>query len=228
MAMQPIRVLALIAGLATTTHAQVTSLDEGSFTIMRGTDRIGREDFSIRSAPSSTGPALVAHGVIVIGARRIEPSLNADTTGAVLKYQTEVRENGRVTVTYSGELARDHYRARSNRPDGESAREFRLPPGTVAAEDEVVHQLWFIARRGPGATVSVLAPLRNLVETIRVELVGNERMTIDTRQFETQHLRLRTEGSGATREVWVDAAGRLLKVTIPATRIVAVRDEGPR
>ncbi len=226
--MQPIRILALLAGLATTTRAQVTSLDEGSFTIMRGTDRIGREDFSIRSSPSGTGPVLVAHGVIVMGARRIEPSLNADTSGAVLKYQTEVRESGRVSVTYSGELARDHYRARSLRPDGESSREFRLPAGTVAAEEDVVHQLWFIVRRGPGAAVPVLAPLRNLVETIRVELVGNERMTIDSKEYDARHFRLRTDGSGATRDVWVDAAGRLLKVTIPASRIVAVRDEGPR
>jgi hypothetical protein len=222
--MRPIRFLALTACLAAPGFAQVTSLDEGSFTIMRAGERVGREDFSIRR--SSAG--LVAHCVVAIGTRRIEPSLNADTSGAVLKYQTEVRDNGKVLSTYSGQAARDHFSARSLRPEGESAREFRLPPGTVAVEDDVLHQLWFVARRGAGATVSVLAPLRNAVETVRVELVGSERLTIDSRDFDARHLRIRTEGTGVTRDVWVDGGGHLLKVVIPATRIVAVRDEGPR
>jgi hypothetical protein len=226
--MRPIPLLALAACLASTARAQVISLDEGSFTVMRAGNRIGREDFSIRSSPSAGGPSLVAHGVVAIGSRRIEPKLNADTSGGVLKYETEVRENGRTTVMYSGKLIRDHYQARSTRPEGESSREFRLPPGTVAVEDDVLHQLWFIARRGPGATVSVLSPLRNVVETVRVELVGSELLTIDTHELQTRHLRLRTEGSGVTKDVWVDAAGRLLKVVIPATNIVAVRDEAPR
>ncbi len=206
----------------------MTSLDEGSFTLIRGGDRIGREDFSIRSSPSGGGPVLVAHAVVAMGPRRIEPKLNADTSGGVVNYETELRDNGRVTVKYTGTLARDHYQARTLRPDGESQREFRLPPGTVAAEDDVVHQLWFIARRGVGASVPVLAPLRNVVETVRVELVGNERLTIDARDFDARHLRLRTDGTGAVRDLWVDAAGHLLKVMIPATKIVAVRDEAPR
>ena len=226
--MRPIPLLALAACLASTARAQVISLDEGSFTVLRAGNRVGREDFSIRSSPSAEGPMLVAHGVVAIGSRRIEPKLNADTSGAVHKYEIEVRENGRTAVTYSGKLVRDHYQAHSSRPEGESSREFRLPQGTVAVEDDVVAQLWFITRRGPGATVSVLAPLRNVVETVHVELVGSEALTIDARDLEARHLRLRTEGSGVTRDVWVDAAGRLLKVVIPATKIVAVRDEPPR
>jgi hypothetical protein len=227
--MRPILpLLAFVACLATTARAQVTSLDEGSFTLTRAGERVGREDFSIRSSPGGAGPVIVAHGVVAMGGRRIEPSLSADSSGGLVKYQTEVHENGRLVVKYSGEFAGDHFRARSSRPDGESSREFRLPPGTVAAEDEVVHQLWFIARRGAGATVTVLAPLRNLVETVGVELVGSEPIRIDSRDIEARHLRLRTEGSGVTRDVWVDAAGHLLQVKIPAVKLVAVRDELPR
>jgi hypothetical protein len=226
--MRQIPLLAVLATFAIPARAQVVSLDEGSFTITRAGSRVGREDFSIRSSPGAGGLVLVAHGVVVMGNRRIEPSLNADTSGSVLKYQTEVRENGVSTVTYGGELARDHYRARTTRPDGESSREFRLPPGTVAVEDDVLHQLWFIARRGPGAVVPVLAPLRNLVETVRVELIGSERIAIDMHDIDARHLRFHTEGSAATRDVWVDAAGHLLKVVIPATKITAVRDEIPR
>lgn len=163
-----------------------------------------------------------------MGTRRIEPRLNADTSGFVLNYETEVSENGRVVTKYSGKRARDHYQARISRPDGESSREFRLPAGTVAAEDEVVHQLWFIARRGAGASVPVLAPLRNAVETVRVEAVGSERISIDAHEVEARHLRLRTEGSGVVRDVWLDSGGRLLQVKVAATKFAAVRDELPR
>ena len=171
---------------------------------------------------------LVAHGVVALGTRHIEPSLNADTSGAVLRYTTTVKDGARDVVIYSGESSRDHYRARTSRPEGESSREFRLPAGTVAVEDDVMHQLWFIARRGPGATVNVLAPLRNVVEKVRVSLVGDEPLMIDKQTIQARHLRLRTEGSGATRDVWVDASGRILQVAIPAAKILAVRDDPPR
>jgi hypothetical protein len=226
--MRPFRTLLLATLLAGPASAQVSSLDEGSFTLMRGGDRIGREDFSIRSSPAAGGSAIVAHAVISLGQRRIEPSLNADTAGGVVNYETTVSENGRVLLKYSGKLARDHFSSRASRPEGESSREFRLPPGTVAVEDEVVHQLWFVARRGPGASVQVLAPLRNAVETMRVSLVGGEHLAIDNRDLEARHLRLVTEGTGAVRDVWVDAGGRLLKVVIAATKFAAVRDEVPR
>ncbi|MFI5310841.1 MAG: hypothetical protein ACHQQ3_06380 [Gemmatimonadales bacterium] len=204
---------------------QVTSLDEGSFTLSRDGERVGREDFSVRSTPGSGAPVLVAQGRLTIGTRRLSPGLNADTTGFVLRYQNEVRVGGRVTETYSGVTSRDHYSSRIQRDDGESAREFRLPPGTVAVDDEVVHQLWFVARRGAGAVVPVLVPRRNLVETVRVELVGAERLTIDVREFETTHLRLRTDGTGVIRDVWMDADGHMLKASIPAMKLVAVRDD---
>lgn len=226
--MRSIPLFALLALLGAPAGAQVTSLDEGSFTITRAGTRIGREDFSIRSSATSGQPMLVAHGVVALGTRRIEPSQNADTSGAVLNYNTTVKDGGRNVVNYMGKLARDHYQARSLRQEGESSREFRLPPGTVAVEDDVLHQLWFIARRGPGATVPVLAPLRNAVEQVHVELVGTEQVIVDAHEFAARHLRLRTEGSGVVREVWVDSAGRLLQVAIPATKVVAVRDDPPR
>ena len=226
--MRPLPLLAIVASLATTARAQVISLDEGSFTITRAGARVGREDFSIRSSPGPTGPMLVAHGIVAMGPRHIEPSQNADTSGAVLNYNSTVKEAGRDVVVYSGKFARDHYQARTSRPEGETWREFRLPAGTVAVEDDVIHQLWFIARRGPGAAVPVLAPLRNVIERVRVELVGDERLAIDGQAVETHHLRLRTDGSGVIRDVWLDASGRMVQAAIPAARIIAVRDDPPR
>jgi hypothetical protein len=208
--------------------AQVTSMDEGSFTILRDGERAGREDFSIRSAPSVSGRMMVAQGSLTVGGRRLSLALNADTSGFPVKYQMESRVEGRSVETLSVQVGRNHYEARMSREDGESAREFRLPPGTVAAEDDVIHQLWFVARRGPGAVVPVLVPSRSVVETVVVEWAGTDQVTIDGRERDARHLVLRTTGTGATRDVWVDAGGRLLKAAIPALRLVAVRDEAPR
>ncbi|MBI1809096.1 MAG: hypothetical protein HYR75_04300, partial [Gemmatimonadetes bacterium] len=156
------------------------------------------------------------------------PGVNADTSGFPIRYQREVRDSGTLVESYSGQASRDRYSSRLVRSDGESAREFRLPPGTVAAEDDVIHQLWFIVRRGPGATVPVLVPRRGVIDTARVELVGRERLTIDVRGFDAQHLRVRRVKEGVVDDVWVDQAGRLLKVVEPSRRLVAVREEGPR
>jgi hypothetical protein len=221
-------VLALDAGPMS---AQVTSIDEGSFTIIRDGERAGREDFSIRSAPSVGGRVLVAQGNLVMGGRRLAPALNADTSGFPVRYQMETRLDGRTFQTLSVQVSRNHYEARISREDGESAREFRLPPGTVASEDDVIHQLWFVARRGAGVVVPVLVPSRSVVESVTVELAGTERLTIDGREFEARHFVLRSGGAGSSggrRDVWVDAGGRMLKAAIPALRLVAVRDEAPR
>ena len=217
--------LAMLAAPPATTPAgaQVVSLDEGSFTLYRDGERIGREDFSIRSAPGANGRVLVAQATQAIGTRRIAPGINADTSGFPFRYQREVRDSDRTVESYSGQTSRDRYSSRLQHADGESAREFRLPVGAVAADDDIVHQLWFIARRGAGSTVPVLVPRRNVVESVRVELVGAEPLSIDLRRFETIRLALRTTG-GAVREVWLGPDGRILKAAIPALHLVALRD----
>jgi hypothetical protein len=221
--------VALACAVAPVASAQVMSIDEGSFTLIRDGERVGREDFSIRSTLAAPGGrTIVAQATIVLGSRRLLPGLNADTAGFPLRVQSEVRDDRVRVESYSGQTARDHYSSRAQRPSGESAREFRLPVGTVAADDEVMHQLWFIARRGAGAVVPVLVPQRNLVELVRVSTVANERLTIDDRDLEARHLRLRVDGSPVVRDVWVDSSGRVLKVEIPARKWVAVRDEAPR
>jgi hypothetical protein len=222
--LRPPQILALILLAARPLAAQVVVLDEGSFTLYRGGERIGREDFSIRTAPGPEGRVLVAQATIATGDRRVAPGINADTSGFPTRYQREVRKAGEIIERYQGQATRGRFASQLLVTEGESAREFRLPAGAVAADDDVVHQLWLIARRGAGVTVPVLVPRRNVVETVRVTLVGKERLSIDLRQFETTRLSLRTMESGATREVWLGSDGRILKASIPALGLTALRD----
>lgn len=224
--MRSIRVATLLLlTLPALARGQVVSLDEGSFTVIRAGERIGHENFSIRRTPSVSGPLIVAKATVLVGGRRVEPALNADSSGFPLKYRSELRVDARVVEVYSGQTKRDHYSSRAQLANGESSREFRLPPGTVTAEDNVIHHLWFIIRRGVGATVPVLVPSRSALEQVRIELAGSEQLTIDGRTFETRRLRLVTIGADAVREVWLDEDGRIVKAVIPALKLTAVRDE---
>lgn len=214
-----------ISGVAARAPGQVVVLDEGSFTLYRGGDRIGREDFSIRSAPGgASGRVLVAQATVAMGARRVTPGINADSLGFPARYQREVRDTAGIVETYSGQANAGRFASRLMREEGESAREFRLPPGTVAADDDIIHQLWFIVRRGAGAIVPVLAPRRNAVDSIRVVRVGSEVVSIDLRRFDTTHLRLETIGREVVRDVWVTADGKIIRAAIPALGLIALRD----
>ncbi|MDA1080964.1 MAG: hypothetical protein O2973_04670 [Gemmatimonadetes bacterium] len=216
-------VLAL-ALVARPSGAQVVVLDEGSFTLYKDGERIGREDFSIRTAPGPDGPTLVAQATVAIGTRRIAPGINADTTGFPASYQREVRDSGKVLESYSGQAVRGRFSSRLLLPGGESAREFRLPTGAVAADDDIIHQLWFISRRGAGAIVPVLVPRRNTVESVIIQRVGTERISIDLRRFDTVHLTLQTTATGEIRDVWITMDGRIIKAAIPSLGLVALRD----
>jgi hypothetical protein len=57
-----------------------------------------------------------------------------------------------------------------------------------------------------------------------VETVGRETLTFEARGVEAVHFRLLTDGTATVRDVWTDAGGRVVKVTIPAERMVAIRD----
>ena len=215
----------LVAATAGTNPGpQVVVLDEGSFTLYKDGERIGREDFSIRAAPGPDGRAIVAQATIAIGSRRVAPGVSTDTSGFPVRYQREVRDSGEVLESYSGQAVRGRFSSRLVRADGESAREFRLPAQAVAADDDVVHQLWFIARRGAGAVVPVLVPRRNVVESVRVAGAGEESITIDLRRFETIHLVLQTTETGEIRDVWVAKDGRIIKAAIPSLGLIALRD----
>jgi hypothetical protein len=63
--------------------------------------------------------------------------------------------------------------------------------------------------------------------TIRVEDRGSEPVAIGGRSLQATRLLL-TEPGGASREVWADANGRVLRVVIASRGIVAERDEAPR
>jgi hypothetical protein len=218
---------AALVSTASAAAAQVTTVDEGSFTVSRGGVRIGREDFAIRRTASAGGDVLVASATVSYDDRRLSPALSTDPSGFPLRYQVEVRAGDDVQERLAGTIGRGRFSARVRTPRGESAKEYIVADGALILDDDVFHQYFFLAQGDRTGTVPVVIPRRNVQLAMRVEERGTETIDIAGTRISARHLVL-SEPGGAARHVWVDARGRVLKVTLDDRDIVALRDEPPR
>ena len=209
--------------------AQVVTLDEGAFVISRGRQPVGREQFSIRRPPRTDGVSFVASATVVYeeNARRLSPALSTDSLGAAVAYQVETRQSGETTERLSGTVGRGRFSARSQTPRGESAREYVVNGGALVLDDGIFHQYYFLGLGGRSGPVSVIEPRRNAQMVLRVQLVGEETLDVGGTPVRARHFVL-TSAAEPERHVWLDASSRVLKVTIPAKSVEAIREEPPK
>ena len=215
---------ALLGVLPHVASAQVSVVDEGSFTISRD-GRTGREDFRIVRTPSGSSTTLVATGTSVLGTSRTVSALRTDTAGTPLAYQLEGREAGDVRERVSVQVARGRISARAQSPRGESAREYFLKSGMLVLDEDVLHQYYFLALHPERSTAIVVVPRRNVLVELRVVSKGDEPIEIAGTRVVARHLAV--SDSTGTRDIWVDALGRVLRVDIVSAGLVAVRDALP-
>ena len=220
--------LALAVARPVAAGAQVVVVDEGTFTLTIGGERVGREDFSIRRSPAAANAVLVAQGNVLLGDLRLAVALNTDSLGVPLRFQEESFLLDRSSGSVTGEWRRGLWSALAVEQDGESAREFRLPAGSVAFADGVVHQLWFLLRFRPGVDATQLEPSSMTLRPVHAEDAGQDVVTIGLREVEAKKWVVRALADGhVIREAWTDTAGRLLRVRIPDQDMEALRDEAP-
>lgn len=219
--------LALVTVVSASADAQAArTLDRGSFSISVNGQRVGREDFTISGTPGASGMEYLSKATVTWGDRRLTPSLWSDSSGAPSRYRVEVKGTSGSVERWMGSISRGRVSAQINTPRGEADREYVVADGAVMLDDDVFHQYYFVALRANGATVPIVVPRRNTQMVLRVSNAGNERVSIGGTSIEARHLQF-TEPSGVVREVWVDSAGRVLKVAIPSRGIVALRDDPP-
>lgn len=221
-------IFAAVALVSRSAGGQATLVDEGSFTISRAGDRIGREDFSIRHVPTTEGAhETLTRGVVVSGSHRLTVDQSTDSVGLPVRFQSKSVDGRESGDSHRAEVVGRRYSSRTTRGSGESARELMIPAGALIVEDGVMHPLQFVVSRGAGSVAAVV-PSRGLVVTLTVEAAGTDHVSIALQSIAARKFVVREGAGGTVREVWVDAAGRLLKVAIPAERLVAVRDDAPR
>ena len=218
--------LALLILPSALAGAQVRTIDQGSFTITMNNQRIGREDFSVVEDASTQNPVVRAKAIVEYRERglRLQPSLTMNAAGASTEYEIVVR--GGPIQKWTGQIERNRVRSFVSSERGQSAKEFVVSVGAMVLDDDVFHQYYFLAKRAGDGPIPVIVPQRNAQSTVTVTREGTERFEIGNSQIEAQKLVV-TEASGPTREVWVDAQGRVLRVAMQSRGIVATRDEPP-
>jgi hypothetical protein len=202
------------------------TLDRGSFSISIIGQRVGREDFTISGTPGASGMEYLSKATVTWGDRRLTPSLWSDSSGAPSRYRVEVKGTSGGVERWMGNISRGRVSAQINTPRGEADREYVVADGAILLDVDVFHQYYFVALRANGATVPIVVPRRNTQLALRVSNAGNEPVSVGGTSIEARHLQF-TEPSGVVREVWVDSAGRVLKVAIPSRGIIALRDDPP-
>ncbi|MFW6079842.1 MAG: hypothetical protein ACODAE_09480 [Gemmatimonadota bacterium] len=212
-------------------RAQTTTVDEGVFELTLDGRRIGTETFAIQRRGRGDAVTTTARARITLDsgavARQITTSLELD--GPALRpslYQIDIRGPQREQIV--GRLAGRRFSARIISDDGERMREYLADAGAVIVDDGVAHHHYFLALRADeGARVPVIIPRQSRQATARISVDGVESITIGGRSIRARHLVIAIDG-GSTRHLWVDDDDRMLRLTVPATGLVALRSARPR
>lgn len=213
--------------------AQPGRLDVGSFTLLINGQRAGREQFSVQRVQSPDGSTLEVRSESAIGDRRVAMRLETDSAGTPVRYSVEARQGAEVTLRLGGQRVRGRFATLARSSTGEAAREYLLRPGAVVVEDDGVVQYALLVHNralavDSGVTLPSLTPTANGQGAVRVVLeTASDTITLAGGRREARRWRV-VVGDGDRRLVWTDADGRLLRLSIPARRLEAIRDDVPR
>ena len=219
----------LTAGLAS---AQTVTLDEGSFRISVGGKEVGTETFSIRQNGTGDGAVIIAVGRVVLdnepGPREVSSELQV--AGRSLRpaaYEVRVQGSGAERIT--GRVVGTRFSAQIVSPAGEAMREYLAGDGAVVVDDGVAHHYYFLARRldAGAARVPIIIPRQNRQVTAQVAIAGTDKVEIGGRSIDARKLTV-APLNGTTRNVWIDSQGRVLRLEVPSSGLIAQRTDAPK
>jgi hypothetical protein len=203
-------------------------LDEGAFIVREDTVEIARESFRLRHGRLARGGVgwTLATAIRYDHARPVVTlspilELSADTLPATLQYDVG---DPREPVRILGELGRGRFTVRLVARTTERAREFPASGRPVVLDDSVFALYLFAAWRAtaiPG-TLTAIVPRGLRREAIQVHDQGPESTTWNGRPITLRHVTV-SGGANTAVHLWLDAAGRLMKVEIPTRRLTAER-----
>jgi hypothetical protein len=202
-------------------------IDEGTFIVTKAGTAARTENFKVTRGGENG--LITATGQLLAGSERVTSSLTTDTLGTPVRYELMVKEGGTkpsltvVAVARAGRLA-----ASTSNPRGdETMREYPLAPGnSVILDGGLFHQLFFLPLGRRLGAVQVIEPRTSHAGAVTLSAGGLEPIDVGGRSVTATHYSL-VNGPVRT-EFWVDAAGRLLRASIPSQGLLASREELPR
>lgn len=206
--------------------AQSVVVDEGAFTLTVNGRAAGTERFTIRRAGVGDDAIVIANAVVQLdegsGSTELRPLLEAtpldDASG---NYQLKVSgtENAEISVRLAGR----RYVSRLHTEVGEEEREYLARPGTRILEEGVAHHYYFVRTAREGARIPAILPRARRQVQLTVSAPSEEEIRVGAIRVQARKVTL--SAGDDVRHVWFDAQGRVLRVEIPATGYVAVRED---
>lgn len=202
-------------------------IDEGTFLVRRGGTAIGRESFRIVRSPGAGGRVFLATGQSSIDGDRIVTRLGTDSTGLPVSYEADISTRGERINRLQGRGRPGRFSVLAQVKGHESARDYLLTNGALVIDQDVFHHYYFVPLLASHAGVIAIIPRGNQQVTYTLTDRGAENLSLGGRTVLARHYTLDAPSSG-TQDVWIDSAGRVLKVSISERGLVALRDELPR
>ncbi len=228
--LQILAIAELLVFIPCPTVAQSVVIDEGTFEISIDGRPAGTEDFSIRRAGVGRNTRTIATGEITIngpdGRLDLRPALQVmGGTMSISAYQMKISGSRDEEVFVTAGNRRFLLRMRSDR--GEQERELRATPGTLLLDTSVAHQHYFLVgrRAESGRSLAVIVPRQGRQYELTIADAGRESVQIAGQTVDARHLELSV--GQATRDVWLDSEGRVLRVVSPSSGYAAVRTALP-
>jgi hypothetical protein len=205
--------------------AQGRLVDQGIFEISRGSEIVGREEFTIRAGrQQSPGVGFTLTVQSYYPADRARPVLvsvveyGADSLPNVARIDGDTGDRPSVLVLFEPR----RITVRQVTPGAESARQY---PATARAllSDELLVCLHTLLPSNTDGTVSLIDPRTGNQEALELTDMGRVRTLVNGTEMTLRH---RSLGSNErARHLWYDADGRLIKIEIIAAGVVAFRTQ---
>ena len=223
----PLLLALLVAAHAAPARAQEIVVDEGTLVITHDGAPIGREAYRIVRAGAAGGQAFRATATMSFNADRMSLRLTTDSVGAPLTFETELRVNGELVSHVDGSGRPGRFSSLTHTADGESARDYVMGADPLALDAGAFDPYYFVTLPPLRARFATIDPRAGTQATFRLEERGQEPIRVGRGTMTAMHYAL-IGADGATRDIWMDLQGHLLRVAIPARGLVAQRDEPPR
>jgi hypothetical protein len=218
----------VLAAVPNAAKAQSSAVvDEGTFMVTQNGTPLGREAFRIVRAPAPGGQVYRATGQSALGGNRVTTTLGTDSSGVPVSYESELTQRGEVVQRLNGRGRPGRFSVLIRTKNGESSHEYVLNSGALLMDEDVFHHFFFVPLAVPHSQLAVIAPGVTEPSRFRLEERGSDTVEIANRSIPSRHFAL-IGPTGATRDVWIDEKGRLLKVAMPERGVVALRDDPPR
>src|SRR5512140_1199118 len=207
-----------MAAVPAALHAQGTVLDRGTFRLTVAGQEVGTDTFTIRQDGAGPAAITIAQGTVALDTGRVAQELTSwlrvsPAGGRAAEYRLNIQGGAHEQIT--GAIAGGRFSARIVSPAGEMMREYLASDGAVVVDEGIAHQYYFLAQRAGSAAsrVPVLVPRESRQVLATVTAAGSDAIDIGGQKVQARHLVVSASGR-ADRELWLDADGRVLRVSV--------------